>query len=48
MIPGQVIAPGQLTVHGLMPVTVPMSISLPWDNFNRRVTRCQTLGNPPC
>ena len=41
MIPGQLIAPGQLTdpgvnsasVHGLMPVTVHMSFSLPRGNF---------------
>ena len=56
MIPGQLVAPGQLTdlwvnfawVHGLMPVTVPMSFSLPRGNFERRVTHCTTLGNPPC
>ena len=56
MIPGQLIAPGQLTdpgvnfasVHGLTPVTVHMSFSLPRDNFERRVTRCTTPGNPPC
>ena len=54
MIPGQLIAPGQLTdpgvnftsVHGLIPVTVHMSFSLPRGNFERglpvlqhRVTR---------
>ena len=41
MIPGQLIAPGQLTdpgvnlasVHGLTPVTVHMSFSLPRGNF---------------
>ena len=41
MIPGQLIAPGQLTdpgvisasVHGLTSVTVHMSFSLPWGNF---------------
>ena len=41
MIPGQFIAPGQLTdpgvsfvsVHGLTPVTVHMSFSLPRGNF---------------
>ena len=41
MIPGQLIAPGQLTdlgvnfasVHGLTPVTVHMSFSLPQGNF---------------
>ena len=56
MIPGQLIAPGQLTdpgvnfapVHGLTPVTVHMSFSLPRGNFERRVTRCTTQGNPPC
>ena len=56
MIPGQLIAPGQLTdpgvnfasVHGLTPVTVHMKFSLPWGNFKRRVTLCTTLGNPPC
>ena len=44
MIPGQRIAPGQLTdpgvnfasVHGLTPVTVHMSFSLPWGNFERQ------------
>ena len=56
MIPGQLIVPGQLTdprvnfasVHGLMPVTVPMSFSLPGGNFERRVSRCTIPGNPPC
>ena len=56
MIPGQLIALGQLTdprvnfasVHGLTPVTVHMSFSLPRGNFERRATRCATLGNPPC
>ena len=56
MIPGQLIAPGQLTdpgvnfasVHGLKPVTVHMSFSLPRDNFERRVTRCTTPGYLPC
>ena len=55
MIPGQLIAPGQLTdprvnfasMHGLTPVTVHMSFSLPRGNFERRVTRCTTPGNPP-
>ena len=55
MIPGQLIAPGQLTdpgvnfasVHGLTPVTVHVSFSLPRGNFERRVTRCPTPGNPP-
>ena len=49
MIPG----PGQLTepganfasMHGLTPVTVQMSFSLPWGNFERRVTPCTKLGN---
>ena len=52
MIPGQLIAPGQLTdprvnfasVHGPTPVTVHMSFSLPRGNFERRVTRCTTPG----
>ena len=56
MISGQLIAPGQLTdpginfasVHGLTPVTVHMSFSLPRGNFERRVTLCTTPGNPPC
>ena len=55
MIPGQLIAPGQLTdgvnfvsVHSLTPVTVHMSFSFPRGNFERRVTRCTTPGNPPC
>ena len=56
MIPGQLIAPGQLTdpgvifasVHGLTPVTVHMSFSLSRGNFERRVTRCTTPSNPPC
>ena len=56
MIPGQLIAPGQLTdprvnfasVHGLTPVTVHMSFSFPRGNFERWVTRCTTPGNPPC
>ena len=56
MIPEQLIALGQLTspgvnfasVHGLKPVTVHMSFSLPLGNFERRVTRCTTPGNPPC
>ena len=49
MVPGQLIAPGQLTdprinfalVHGLMPVTVHMSLSMPRDNKSsckRKVT----------
>ena len=56
MIPGQLIAPGQLTdpgvnfasVHGLAPVPVHMSLSLPQSNFERQVTRCITPGNLPC
>ena len=56
MIPGQLIPPGQLSdpgvnfasVHGLTPVTVQMSFSLPRGNFERRVTLCTTQGNPPC
>ena len=56
MIPGQLIAPGQLTdpgvnfalVHGLTPVTVHMSFSLPRGNFARRVTCGTTPDNPPC
>ena len=50
MIPGQLIAPGVnvASVDGLTPVTVHMSFSLHRGNFERRVTRCTTLGNPPC
>ena len=56
MIPGQLIAPGQLTDsgvnfvlgYGLTPVTVHMSFSLLRGNFERRVTRCTTPGNPSC
>ena len=56
MIPGQLIAPGQLTdpgstlplVHGLTPVTVHMSFSLPRGNFERQVTRCTIPGNQLC
>ena len=55
MIPGQLIAPGQLTdrvnfasVHGPTSVTVHMSFSSSRGNFERRVTRCSTPGNPPC
>ena len=44
MIPGQPIA----SVHGLTPVTVHTSFSLPRGNFERRVTRCTTRGNLPC
>ena len=47
MILGQLISPGQLTalgvnfasVHGLKPVTVHISFSLPRDDFERWVTR---------
>ena len=50
MIAAQLFAPGQLTgpgvnfasVHGLTPVTVHMSFSLPRGNFERLVTRCTT------
>ena len=53
MIPGQLIAQGQLidprvnfaSVHGLTPVTVHMSCSLPQGNFEKRVTLCTTT---PC
>ena len=46
MIPGQLIAPGDLTdvgvnfalVHGLAPVPVHISFSLPRGDFKRRVT----------
>ena len=46
MIPGQLIAPGKLTdlgvnfasVHGLAPVTVHISFSLPRGDFERWVT----------
>ena len=49
MIPGQLIAPGQLTdpgvnfasLYGLTPVTVHMSFSLPRGNFERRLTIVQ-------
>ena len=55
MIPGQLIASGQLTdpgvnfasVHGLTPVTVHMNFSLPRGNFERRLTLCTTPGNRP-
>ena len=51
MIPGQLIAPGQPTdlgvnfasVHGLAPVTVHISFSLPRGDFERWVP-----GNLPC
>ena len=53
MIPGQLIALGQLTdpgvnfasVHGLMPVIVHMSFSLPGATSR---TGCPTPSNPPC
>ena len=56
LTPGQWVVPGQLTdpkvnfasVHGLTPVTVHMSFLLPRSNFERRVTRCTTPGNPRC
>ena len=56
MIPGQLIAMEQLTdcgvnfasVHGLTPVAVHISFSLPRGNFERQVTHCTTPGNPPC
>ena len=50
MNPGQVSAPGVnfALVYGLTPVTVHMSFLLPRSNFEKRVTRCTTLGNPPC
>ena len=56
MIPGQLIALGQLTdpgvnfasVHGLVHVTVNMSFPLRQGNFGRQVTHCTTPGNPPC
>ena len=56
MIPGQLIASGQLTdprvnsasVHGLTSVTVHMNFSLRQGNFERWVTRCTTPGNRLC
>ena len=56
MILLHLIARGQLTdpgvnfasVHGLRPVTVHMSFSLPQGNFAMWVTRCATPDNPPC
>ena len=43
--------PGQLTDLGvnfaLAPVTIHISFSLPRGDFERRVTRCKTPGNPP-
>ena len=55
MIPGQLIGLGQLTdprvnlasVHGLTPLTVRMSLSLPRANFERWVAHCKLPGNPP-
>ena len=52
MIPGQLIASGQLTdpgvnfasVHGLTSVTVHMNLSLPRGNFERCVTHCNQAG----
>ena len=57
MILGQLIPPGQLTdlwvnfasVHGLAPVTVHISFSLPWGDLKRRVTEKPCRGNfSPC
>ena len=50
MIPGQLTDPrvNFALVHGLTPVTVHMSFSLPRCNFKRWVTHCTTLGNLPC
>ena len=56
MIPGQLIAPGQLTdpevkfasVHGQTPVPVHVSFSLPRGNFERRVICCTTPDTLPC
>ena len=56
MLPGQLIASGQLTdpgvnfasVYGLTSVTVHMKLSLPRGNFERRVTHCTIPGNRPC
>ena len=56
MIPGQLIASGQLTdpgvnfasVQGLMSVTAHINFTLLRGNFERRVTRCTTPGNRPC
>ena len=52
MIPGKLIAPGQLTdpgvnfasVHGLTPVTVFVAPG----QLREAVTHCTTPGNPPC
>ena len=51
MIPGQLIAPGHLTdlgvnfdsVHGLAPVTVHLSFSLPWGDFESWATGLPAL-----
>ena len=59
MIPGQLIAPGQLadpgvnfaSVHGLTSVTVHMSFSLPWATSRGGLPVVQhraTTGNLPC
>ena len=50
MIPGQLTDPrvNFASVHGLTPVTVHMSFSLPRGNFERPVTRCTTSSNRPC
>ena len=50
MISGRLTDPREnfALVHGLTPVTVHMSFSLPWGNLERRVTRCTTPGNQPC
>ena len=53
MIPGQLIAPGQVTNPGfnfasLTPVAVHTRFSLSRGNFERRVARCTSPGNPPC
>ena len=50
MLPGQLIASGQLTdpgvnfasVHGLTSVAVHMNFSWTWGNFEKRVKRCTT------
>ena len=56
MVPGRLIVPEQLidpgvnfaSVHGLTPVTVHMSFSLPRGNFERWVICCTTPGNLLC
>ena len=47
MIPGQLTDPrvNFASVHGLTPVTVHMSFSLPQGNFERRVTRITRLAD---